>query len=183
MSQERTERPVDWKREYEKLSAEVKLAFDALHGNMEELKNREDRALESEESLKTEIDRLNATIAEQNEYIDAINKASDGLDTAVYLHMCHIEHLERVIVGQDSAVQEQAAKVQDRDAEIIRQRERIDRLDSELHKQNCRNQDQAEEIERLRAVGEDAAKIIENSGYHKTAASIRSALRAAEGTA
>lgn len=42
-------------------------------------------------------------------------------------------------------------EIQDKYAEIIRQRERIDKLDSELHKQNCRNQDQTDEIERLRA--------------------------------
>lgn len=55
-----------------------------------------------------------------------------------------------VVLGLKDASTSRVTEIQDKDAEIIRQRARIDRLDSELHKQNCRNQDQAEEIERLR---------------------------------
>lgn len=62
-----------------------------------------------------------------------------------------LESMGRWIEDKEHEIRDLTAKVQDRDAEIIRQRERGDRLDSELHKQNCRNQDQVEEIERLRA--------------------------------
>lgn len=129
-----------------------------------------------------EIERMDIVIAEQADYIDAINKASDGLDTAVYLHMCHIDQLQKDLVWEKAFSDEYGAemnrleselrieksknsdltaKVQERDREIQRSREIIIDTDEQVN-------EQAEEITRLRDALRDANQrfdLIHKSGF------------------